>query len=73
LLRERLSKLESSLDPERFHRTHRSALVRLDLIREIRMDSPYSYSALLTTGTRVPVSRERVKGVESALKRGRTM
>jgi two-component system LytT family response regulator len=71
LLRERLSKLESTFDPARFHRTHRSALVRLDLIRELRADSPYSYSALLTTGARVPVSRERVKGVESALKRGR--
>jgi two-component system LytT family response regulator len=71
LLRERLSKLELSLDPERFHRTHRSALVRLDLIRELRAESAYSYSALLTTGARVPVSRERVKGVEAALKRGR--
>lgn len=71
LLRERLSKLESSFDPAHFHRTHRSALVRLDLIRELRADSPYSYSALLTTGARVPVSRERVKGVEAALRRGR--
>lgn len=33
LLRERLSRLEASLDPARFHRTHRSALVRVDLIR----------------------------------------
>jgi two-component system LytT family response regulator len=69
LLRERLSTLESSLDPAYFHRTHRSALVRLDLIRELRADSPYSYSALLSTGARVPVSRERAKGVEAALKR----
>jgi DNA-binding LytR/AlgR family response regulator len=71
LLRERLSKLESSLDPARFHRTHRSALVRLDLIRELRADSPYSYSAVLTSGVRVPVSRERFKGVEAALKNAR--
>lgn len=67
LLRERLSKLESSLDPTRFHRTHRSALVRLDLIRELRAESAYSYSAVLATGERVPVSRERLKGVEAAL------
>jgi two-component system LytT family response regulator len=69
LLRERLSKLESSLDPSRFRRTHRSALVRLDLIRELRADSPYSYSAILRTGARVPVSRERLKSVEAALKK----
>jgi two-component system LytT family response regulator len=68
LLRERLSHLEASLDPARFHRTHRSALVRLDLIRELRADSPYTYSALLSTGARVPVSRERVKQLEARLK-----
>ncbi|MDB4874816.1 MAG: response regulator receiver [Gemmatimonadetes bacterium] len=68
LLRERLSRLEASLDPARFHRTHRSALVRLDLIRELRADSPYAYSALLSTGARVPVSRERVKQLEARLK-----
>jgi two-component system LytT family response regulator len=69
LLRERLSKLESSLDPTRFHRTHRSALVRLDLIREVQAESPYTHSALLSTGQRVPVSRERLKGLQDALRR----
>ena len=69
LLRERLSRLETSLGPERFHRTHRSALVRLDLIREVRAESPYSYSALLATGERVPVSRERVKSLQARLSR----
>jgi len=68
LLRQRLSRLEAALDPTRFRRTHRSALVRLDLIREIRNESPYSWSALLSTGQRVPVSRERLKGLELALK-----
>ena len=67
LLRERLSRLEASLDPTRFQRTHRSALVRLDLIREIRSESPYTWCALLATGQRVPVSRERLKALERAL------
>jgi two-component system LytT family response regulator len=70
LLRERLSKLEAMLDPSRFHRTHRSALVRVDLIREVRAESPYTYSALLSTGERVPVSRERVKSLQSRLAQG---
>jgi two-component system, LytTR family, response regulator len=68
LLRERLSRLEASLDPGQFHRTHRSALVRVDLIRELRAESAYSYSALLSSGARVPVSRERFKALEARLK-----
>jgi len=47
-----------------FHRTHRSALVRVDLIREVRVESPYSHTALLATGDRVPVSRERLRGLQ---------
>lgn len=69
LLRDRLSRLEASLDPAHFHRTHRSALVRLDLIRELRADTPYTFSALLATGDRVPVSRERIKSLERVLHR----
>ena len=68
LLRDRLSRLESVLDPAKFRRTHRSALVRIDLIRELRAESPYSYSALLATGARVPVSRERLRGLEETLR-----
>jgi two-component system LytT family response regulator len=68
LLRERLSRLEAALDPALFHRTHRSALVRIDLIREIHPDSPYAYSATLASGARVPVSRERLKRLQEILK-----
>jgi two-component system, LytTR family, response regulator len=69
LLRERLSRLETLLDPSLFHRTHRSALVRLDLIREIAAESPYSHAAVLASGARVPVSRERLKGLQDALRK----
>ena len=68
LLRDRLSRLESALDPTQFRRTHRSALVRVDLVRELRAESAYSYSALLATGARVPVSRERLRGLEETLR-----
>jgi two-component system LytT family response regulator len=69
LLRERLSRLEAVLDPALFHRTHRSAIVRLDLIRQLNTDSPYSWSATLANGDRVPVSRERLKELERRLAR----
>jgi len=69
LLRERLARLEAALDPARFVRTHRSARVRVDLIREIVAQSPYSYCARLASGDKVPVSRERLKRLEAALGR----
>jgi two-component system LytT family response regulator len=67
LLRERLSRLEAQLDPAMFHRTHRSAIVRLDLIREVISESQYSFTAVLATGARAPVSRERVKELDQRL------
>jgi DNA-binding LytR/AlgR family response regulator len=70
LLRARMSVLEASLDPAAFVRTHRSALVRADLIRELRAESAYSYSAMLVSGARVPVSRESYKALEARLSRG---
>jgi DNA-binding LytR/AlgR family response regulator len=42
--------------------------MRVDLIRDLRMESPYSYSALLTNGERVPASRERHKALAARLK-----
>jgi two-component system, LytTR family, response regulator len=68
LLRQRLSVLEASLDPAKFVRTHRSAIVRIALIREIAAESPYSFSATLATGVKVPVSRDRLKRVEAAVR-----
>ena len=69
LLRERLRVLADALDPAQFFRAHRSAIVRLDLVREIKADA-YSMTILLSTGARVPLSRERVKLLEDLLRRG---
>lgn len=68
LLRERLGALEAALEPERFVRVHRSAIVRLDLVREIRADSAYASSVVLSTGARVPLSRDRQKRLEELLR-----
>ncbi len=68
LLRERMSVLEARLDPARFYRTHRSAIVRLDLVRSIRTVSRYEHAVLLSTGESVPLSRERKPRLEALLK-----
>ena len=67
LLRERMSVLEARLDPKAFFRTHRSAIVRLALVRSVRSLSRYESVAVLSTGAEVPVSRERRARLEELL------
>lgn len=69
LLRERMSRLEARLDPARFFRTHRSAIVRLALVREVHALSRYEHEVMLEGGARVPLARERRAGLEGALER----
>lgn len=69
-LRESLSALESRLDPARFLRIHRTAIVRLDQVRELRTDAGLEGEAalVLRDGTRLPVSRRRLPGVRARLR-----
>ena len=71
LLRERLHVLESLLDPSVFMRIHRSAIVRVSAIREIRADSPYAFSVRLASGARAPLSRDKRRVLEETLDAGR--
>ena len=57
----RLKDLEAELPAEAFLRVHRSALVRLDRIRELRHRSHGDYEVVLDTGQSVRVSRRRRK------------
>jgi two-component system LytT family response regulator len=52
-----LAELESSLDPKRFVRVHRSYLMNLDRLARLESEGGEVKSALLTDGTRLPVSR----------------
>jgi two-component system LytT family response regulator len=57
LIRETLSHLEVRLDPTRFVRIHRSAIVRLAAIAAIHRLPSGDEQLLLTSGARLPVSR----------------
>lgn len=70
LLRERMRVLDARLDPAVFHRTHRSAIVRLDCVRAVRSLSRYESVAVLASGAEAPVSRERREGLETRLAGG---
>jgi two-component system, LytTR family, response regulator len=52
-----LADLESSLDPKRFVRIHRSYLMNLDRLARLESEGGEVKAALLTDGTRLPVSR----------------
>lgn len=58
LLRETLSELERRLDPDVFIRVHRSAIVKIDGIREVESLFHGDYEVVLRTGARVPVGRK---------------
>jgi two-component system LytT family response regulator len=57
LLRESIRALETKLDPKKFLRLHRSAIVNLDYVREIHRDGQAEGWVLLSTGARVRLNR----------------
>jgi two-component system LytT family response regulator len=54
-----MKELESRLDPGRFLRVHRSAIVQASHIREVQPSRGSRYRLLLSDGTTVIVSRSR--------------
>jgi len=54
-----LTDLEARLDPERFARIHRSAIVNRERIQEIRPEGSRRHSVVLADGTRLVLSRSR--------------
>jgi two-component system LytT family response regulator len=69
LVRDTLASLEAQLDPARFVRVHRSAIVQIDRVAEIRSETHGDAELRLRDGTRVAVSRTWRSGVQAALKR----
>ncbi|WP_070218062.1 MULTISPECIES: LytTR family DNA-binding domain-containing protein [unclassified Janthinobacterium] len=54
---QRLSELETQLDPAKFLRVHRSYLLNIDGIRRIEAATKDSHVAILRDETRIPVSK----------------
>jgi len=70
LLRETMSDLETRLDPERFFRAHRSAIVNIDRVREIHPMFRGDCALVLADGTQVKLSRTRRDEFERLFKSG---
>jgi two-component system LytT family response regulator len=66
-VRQSLTEFESRLDPARFARVHRSAIVRLDHVRELREEAQETV-VMLRDGTALPVSRRRRAQLKALLR-----
>ena len=67
MLRETISSLESQLDPKKFVRIHRSAIVRLDFIQELQPWFHGEYRVILQDGTQLTLSRNYRDKLQEAL------
>jgi two-component system LytT family response regulator len=57
LLRETMSHLEARLDPQAFLRVHRSFIVNLNYVKEVRTDQDGESIVVMTDGQKVAMSR----------------
>jgi two-component system LytT family response regulator len=62
-VRQPLAALEARLDPDRFVRVHRSAIVRADRVREVR-----EATLVMLDGVEIPLSRRRAARVKEQLR-----
>ncbi|HYY42946.1 MAG TPA: LytTR family DNA-binding domain-containing protein, partial [Pyrinomonadaceae bacterium] len=67
LLREPISSLEAQVDPARFLRIHRSALVNIERIREMQPMFHGQYVVILHDGTRLTLSRRYRSKLQKSL------
>lgn len=57
LLRQTMTDLAEKLDPGKFARVHRSAIVNLQYVKEVRTESRGDFAVVLVNGQKVPMSR----------------
>ena len=68
ILRESLNALERQLDPEKFLRVSRSAIVNLDRVKELQPMFKGEHIIVLQNGKRLSMTRGLLREVEQALK-----
>lgn len=68
LLREKMHDLEGQLDPAKFVRIHRSAIVNLDRIKEMHPHFNGDYVVVLQNGKQLRLSRSRRENLEARIK-----
>ncbi len=69
LIRETIKDLESKLDPGQFVRIHRSTIVRIDRIRELKRQLDGGYEVVLVDATSLKLSRSYLTALQGLLGR----
>jgi two-component system LytT family response regulator len=69
LLRETMTGIESKLDSQMFMRVHRSAIVNLKYVKEVRRETTGDFSVLLSNGQKVAMSRSHHSHIDSLIAR----
>jgi two-component system LytT family response regulator len=62
-----LRSLAAQLDPARFHRIHKSAIVQLDAVTEMRSRQNGDYDLILSDGSTTRLSRSFLQGFRKAI------
>ena len=68
LKNQRMSELESQLDPQVFLRIHRSYIVNVEAISRIEQTGKDSHTAILKDDTRIPISRTGYQKVRNLIR-----
>ena len=69
LLRETMTAMESKLDSQMFMRVHRSAIVNLKYVKEVRRETSGDFSVLLSNGQKVAMSRSHHSHIDNLIAR----
>ncbi|HUB29394.1 MAG TPA: LytTR family DNA-binding domain-containing protein [Terracidiphilus sp.] len=69
LLRETMAGLEKKLDPQMFLRVHRSSIVNLTYVKEVRNDADGESTVVLVNGQKIPMSRSYRSRIQEWLHR----
>lgn len=67
LLRETISSLEEKLDPQTFLRVHRSSIVNLRFVKEVRAQTRGDSAVILTNGQKITMSRGYYSRIRTTL------
>jgi two-component system LytT family response regulator len=69
LLRETMTGVEQKLDPKKFLRVHRSAIVNLQYVKEFRTEAQGDFIVQLVNGQKVAMSRSYHSRIDRLLAR----
>jgi two-component system LytT family response regulator len=70
LLRETMVRLQEKLDPETFLRIHRSSIVNLQHVKEVRTEADGEYTVQLVNGDKLTMSRSYRSRITDLLTHG---